>query len=152
MKLIRNPKINAAMILIITAFYALIFISMSGHIEFERMFTHSVTLNSAFWNTWTAFLVQGNMKYIGYLYIVLAAAIVILSLVRKQAYDEYQASILEKGFIATGIAMVCLFPLALLLTLSDPNYAIEAMMLLVVVHWSVVLIADFICALQWSKA
>lgn len=152
MKLIRNPRINAAMILIITAFYSLIFISTSGHIEFERMLNHSVTLNSVFWNTWTAFLAQGNMKYIGYVYIVLAAAIVMLSLVRQQDYDEYQADILKKGFIATGFAMVCLFPFALLLTLSDPNYAMEAMMLLVVVHWSVVLIADLIYVIRWSKA
>lgn len=151
MRIIRNPKINAAIILIITAFYSMVFIFTSGHIEFERMFNHS-TLNSVFWNTWSAFLAAGNMKYIGYAYIVLAVAIVTLSFVRKQAYDEYQTSILEKGLIASGIVMVCLFPLALFLTLSDPNYSIETIMLLVVVHWSVVLIADLICAIKWSKA
>ncbi len=51
MKMIRNPKINAAIILIITAFYSLVFILISGHIEFERMLSHAVPLNSAFWNT-----------------------------------------------------------------------------------------------------
>lgn len=152
MRIIRNPRINAAIILIITAFYSMVFILTSGHIEFERMLNHSVTLSSVFWNTWSAFLAAGNMKYIGYAYIVLAVAIVALSFVRKQAYDEYQTSILEKGFIATGIVMVCLFPFALFLTLSDPNYSIETIMLLVVVHWSVVLIADLICAIKWRKA
>ena len=71
---------------------------------------------------------QGNLKYIGYAYLVLAVAIVILSLIRKQNYDEYQISILEKGLIASGIVMVCLSLMALVLVLSDPNYAIESLM------------------------
>ena len=82
MKIMRNPKVNAAIILIITAFYSLVFILTSGHIEFERMLNHANTLNNAFWNAWSAFLMQGNLKYIGYAYLVLAVAIVILSLIR----------------------------------------------------------------------
>ncbi len=84
------------------------------------------------------------MKYIGYVYIVLAVVIVIFSFIRKRNYDEYQTGILEKGFIAAGMVMVCLFPLALLLVLSDPQYSIETIMLLVVAHWSTVLIADLV--------
>ncbi len=151
MKIMRNPKINAAIILIITAFYSLVFIFTSGHIEFESMLNHADTLSSDFWNTWSDFLMRGNMKYIGYVYIALAAAIVILSLIRKRDYDEYQTGILEKGFIVTGIVMVCLFPLALLLILSDPNYSIETIMLLVVVHWSAVLLSDLVYVIKWCK-
>ena len=128
MKIMRNPKVNAAIILIITTFYSLVFILSSGHIEFERMLNHASTLNNTFWNAWSAFLMQGNLKYIGYAYLVLAVAIVILSLVRKQNYDEYQIGILEKGIIASGIVMVCLSLMALVLVLSDPNYAIESLM------------------------
>lgn len=152
MKMIRSPRNNAAIILIITAFYSLVFISASGHIEFERVLNHTVTLNSAFWNTWSAFLARGNMKYIGYAYIILALAIAALSLARKQNFDEYQTGILEKGFIAAGIIMACLFPLALLLILSEPGYSIETIILLVAVHWSVVLIADLVCFIKWSRA
>ena len=152
MKIIRNPKVNAVIILIITVFYSLVFILTSGHIEFERMLNHASTLNNAFWNAWSDFLLQGNLKYIGYAYLVLAVAIIILSLIRKQNYDEYQIGILEKGFIVSGIVMVCLFPVALLLVLSDPNYAIEVLMLLVIVHWSAVLIADLAYVIKWGKA
>lgn len=130
------------MILLITAVYSAVFIVTSGHIEFARMLHHSKTLQSAFWNTWSNFLMQGNIKYIGYGYMMLAAAIVIFSLIKRQNYDEYQTAILEKGFLAAGMVMVCLFPVALLLVLSDPNYAIEVILFLVVVHWSTVLIAD----------
>ena len=48
-------------------------------------------------------------------------------------------------------AMVCLFPAALYLVFSDPNYAIEALTLLVVVHWSTVLIADLAYVIKWGK-
>lgn len=151
MKIMRNPKVNAAIVFLITAFYALVFILTSGHMEFERMLHHTDTLNHAFWNAWSAFLTQGSLKYIGYAYLVLAAAIVILSLVRKQNYDEYQVGILEKGFLVSGIVMVCLFPAALLLVFSDANYAVEALTLLVVLHWSAVLIADLAYVIKWGK-
>ena len=88
MKIMRNPKMNAAIVLIVTVFYSLVFILTSGHIEFERMLDHANTLNNGFWNTWSAFLMQGNLKYIGYAYIALAVAIVILSLIRKQNESE----------------------------------------------------------------
>ena len=151
MKIMRNPKVNAAIILIVTAIYSPIFIITSGHVEFERMLNHADTLNNVFWNAWSDFLIRGNMKYIGYIYLVLAAAIVILSLVRKQNYDEYQIGILEKGIIASGIVMICLFPAALLLVLSDANYAVEALTFLVAAHWTAVLVADLAYEIKWGK-
>jgi len=152
MKMIRNPKISAAVILVISAFYAMVFIFTSGHIEFVRLLDHNSTLNANFWNAWSDFLTQGHLKYIGYAYIALASAIAILSLVRKRGYDEYQTDILGKGFMIAGIAMACLFPFALLLILSDPQYCIETIILLVVVHWSAVLIAGLAYAVKWGVA
>ncbi len=66
MKIFRKPLINAAVTSIISIFYAFIFVLTSGHIEFERTLNHANTLNSPFWNTWSAFLKQGNAKYIGF--------------------------------------------------------------------------------------
>lgn len=63
MKFFRKPLINAAIILIVSIFYALIFILTSGHMEFERILTHADTLNSPFWNTWSAFLKQGKLIF-----------------------------------------------------------------------------------------
>ena len=79
-------------------------------------------------------LKQGNLKYIGFFYIALALAIVVLSFIRKREYDEYQTSILEKGFIIMSIVMVLLYPVAFILILSDSNYAIETIVFLVVTH------------------
>lgn len=152
MKTLRKPLANAAIITVVSIFYALVFIIISGHIEFGRMLNHAETLNSAFWNGWSDFLKQGNMKYIGYLYIVISLVIVIISIVRKKDYDEYQTGILEKGIIVMGIALMFLFPIALLLVLSDSSYCIETMMFLIVVHWSVVLIVDLIYVIRRVQA
>ena len=91
------------------------------------------------------------MRYIGYAYIILALAIVIVSFIKKRDYDEYQTSILEKAVITMGVALVFFFPVALLLVLSDPSYSIEALMFLLVAHWSSVLIADLIYVIKYSK-
>lgn len=151
MRLFRKPQANAAIVSVVSGFYALVFILISGHMEFERMLNHADTLNSTFWNGWSAFLKQGNMKYIGYAYIALAFAIIIISFVRKRDYDEYQTGIFEKGIIVMGAAMVVLFPIALILVISDPSYCIETMMFLVVAHWSIVLIADLIYVIRWVR-
>ena len=151
MKILRKPQINAAVIAVISALYAVMFSLISGHVEFDRILNHANTLNSAFWNAWTVFLKQGNLKYIGYSYLVVTIVIVIASFAKRRSYDEYQTSILGKGIIVMGIALVALFPIALLLVLSDPQYAIETVMFLVVVHWAIVLIADSVLVLQWDK-
>lgn len=152
MKVMRNPKLGAVMILTVTAFYALVFTVTSGHMEFERMLRHSRTLDSAFWNGWSDFLARGDMKYVGCAYIVLALAAVGLSFFRKRDYDEYQAGLLNKGFIVSGIVMAGLFPLALLLILSDRNYAVEVIMFLTAAHWSAVLIANLAYVVRCYRA
>ena len=139
MKLMKNPYINAAVIAILSVFYAAVFIITSGHIEFQSILDHSQTLNSTFWNGWSTFLQQGHLKYIGYGYILVALCILALSFIRGKNYDEYQVGILTTSFIATGIVLLLLFPIALLLVMGDPNYAVETLMFLVVIHNKTVL-------------
>ena len=112
---------------------------------------HSQTLNSTFWNGWSTFLQQGHLKYIGYGYILVALCILVLSFIRGKNYDEYQVGILTTSFIATGIVLLLLFPIALLLVMSDPNYAVETLMFLVVIHWSVFLLVNLIYSIKWCK-
>lgn len=151
MRIMKNPYINAAVTSVISLAYATVFILTSGHIEFERILNHSQTLNSAFWNNWSIFLLHGNLKYIGYVYIAAAISILILSIIREKNYDEYQVGILTTSFAAMGVILLLLFPATLLLVLSDPNYAVEMLMFLIVVHWSVFLIANLIYAIKWCR-
>lgn len=151
MSVIRKPQISAAIIAAISLFYAAVFIFTSEHTEFVHILAQGGTLSSPFWNGWSDFLRQGNMKYVGYAYLVSAAFLVILSWFRKQDYDEYQTGILEKGFLVTGVVMVLLFPVAMFMILSDSNYSVEVILLLVVVHWSAALIFDLIYAVTCGR-
>lgn len=151
MRIMKNPYINAIVTSVISLAYAAVFILTSGHIEFERTLPHIQTLNHTFWNNWSAFLCHGNLKYIGYVYIAAAISMIILSTIRKKDYDEYQTCILTTSFVAMGVVMLLLFPAALFLVLSDPNYAAEILLFLVVVHWSVFLIATLIHTIKWCR-
>ncbi|MCD7863350.1 MAG: hypothetical protein LUG61_07530 [Lachnospiraceae bacterium] len=151
MRFMKNPYINAAVITAISTFYAAVFILTSGDMEFAGILSHSQTLNSAFWNGWTAFLQQGNQKYIGYVYLLAAACVLILSFIRKRNYDEYQVGILTTSLVITGILLLILFPIALLLVMSDSNYAVETLVFLVAVHWSVFLAVNLGLLLRWSR-
>ena len=151
MKIMKNPYINAAVTSVISLTYATVFILTSGHIEFDRILNHSQTLNSAFWNDWSIFLLQGNLKYIGYTYIAAAIGIIILSIIRKKNYDEYQVGILTTSFVVMGVILLLLFPVSLFLVLSDPNYAVEMLMFLIVAHWSVFLVTDLTYAIKWCR-
>ena len=151
MKLMKNPYINAAVIAFVSIFYAAVFIITSGHSEFQRILDHGQTLNSTVWNCGSAFLMNGNLKYVGYAYIIATGGIFVLSFIRKRNYDEYQVGILTISFIITGIILLLLFPVALLLIMSDSNYAVEALMFLVVIHWSVFLLVNLIYSVKWCK-
>lgn len=151
MRFLRTSVTNALMIAIMSVFYAAVFIVTSNHLEFNRLLDHGITLQSDVWNAWSVFLKQGYLKYIGYLYILIAMTIVIFSITRKRDYDEYQSDILEKGLVISGFLMFLLFPIALLLILSDPNYSVECLLFLVVVHWFIVLFADFVYVIKWGR-
>lgn len=152
MKLMRHPYVNAAITASISLFYGAVFLVTSGHLEFERMLRHAPTLHHAFWNGWSAFVGRGCLKYVGCAYILAALCVVLLSVVRKRDYDEYQAGLLSMSFMVTGIVLLFLFPVALLLILSDRNYAMEVSLFLVVAHWSVFLAVNLVCAVKWCRA
>ncbi len=152
MRILRNPRINALLISIVSVFYAILFIFTSNHVEFMRLLSSSKTLNSDFWNGWSVFIQNGNMKYIGYVIIALTLVIIVLTILGKQKYDEYQVNILEKGLITAGIITVFMLPMALLLVLSDRNYVIESLFLLLTIQWLGVLATDLIYTAKYFKS
>lgn len=81
MKILKSPYINSAIVSFVSLIYAFIFILVSNHLEFQRVLSHGITLNSSIWNAWSAFLQKGNLKYIGYAYIVVVVCIIVLSIV-----------------------------------------------------------------------
>lgn len=151
MTLLKNPKANAFFIAIISIIYALLFIITSNHMEFKRFLSHSSTLNSRFWNLWSDFISDGNMIYFGYVIIILAVVNVLLLLLKKKKYDEYQVNILAKGLIAAGIISIIMLPIACILVISDPNYVIEILFLLLTLQWTGTLVVDLIYTAKYFK-
>ena len=148
MKVMKLPLVNAIFVSLLSICYASIFIITSGHMEFTRLLSHSKTLKSDFWNGWSAFIEAGNMKYIGYLILVLAAIIALLAIAKRKKYDEYQTNILSLLWSYRYLHGVYA-SLILLLILSDRNYAIEFLFFLLTLQWLGFLITDTICLIKF---
>lgn len=145
MKILKHPIINMIFIIIMSTVYSFLFIFTSDHIEFLRLTSKSKTLQSDFWNGWSDFIREGNMKYLGYIIIGLTIIILLLMIFKRiKKYDEYQVSILSRSLIIAGVLSIISVPIIMILLLSDPNYAIETIFLFSVIQWFGVLISDLI--------
>ena len=142
MTLFKNPFINIIFIIFMSSVYSFIFIFTSDHIEFLGLHSHGQTLNSPFWNEWSDFIKAGNMKFIGYFIISLTVIILLFMAIKrtKNYYDEFQLSILNRCFILVGFISILMVPVMMIMLLSDPNYAIETILLFASVQWISVLV------------
>lgn len=142
MKSLEHPFLHAVFLGLMSFVYAFLFIFTSTHLEFTRQINHDHTLNNNFWNNWSNFILNGNMKYIGYLIIILTLIIFILIITKKiRKYDEYQTNILSRSLIIAGLLSVIMIPFMMIMILSDINYSIETVFLFATIQWLGVLIA-----------
>lgn len=129
-----SPYIHAAFISIISLFYAAIFIFTSNHSELNSMLANG-TLQSTIWNGWSTFIKAGNMRFFGYLILLLTIAILLTMFIKKQRhYDEYQLSIFIKLLLVAGIISIIMLPLILFMLLSDRNYLVETLFLFALIQ------------------
>lgn len=150
MKLLKNSLVNAVFVGLMSACYSFLFIFTSNHIEFLQLLSKSKTLQSDFWNGWSDFIRAGNMKYIGYVIIILTLIIFLVILFKKtKKYDEYQFSILSGSLIVAGVLSIIMVPIIMILLLSDPNYTIETIFLFSSIQWCSVLITDLIYIIKY---
>ena len=150
MKLLKHSMGNALFIGFMSSIYSFLFIFTSDHIEFQRLLSHSDTLQSDFWNGWSDFIRGGNMKYIGYAIIILTLVIILVMLFKPmKKYDEYQVSILSKSLIVAGILSILMIPIIMILILSDPSYVIETIFLFAVIQWFGALITDLVYVIKY---
>lgn len=149
--MIKRPAQNAFFISVLSAFYAFLFIFTAEHEEFQSLVHSKDTLQAPYINAFTEFIMGGYMKYVGYLFLVIAAVILIITILRHKKYDEYQKNILTKCALAVGILTIIIVPLLLISILSDPNYSIEYIFLFIIIHWFGVLVTDLIYAVKFSR-
>ncbi len=146
-----KPKINSIFVLSVSFLYSSIFIFTSNHIEFKRLLKHSKTLNSSFWNSYTNFIANGNMKYVAYASLLIAVLIFILTFFRSKKYNKEQVKILNKGLVISGLISILLFPFLLILILSDPNYTIEVSFFFLTLQWFGLLFLNLIYLFKSCK-
>lgn len=145
MKLFKHSMLNVLFLAFMSAIYSFLFIFTSNHIEFIGLLPKTETLQSPFWNTWSEFIKAGNMKYIGYTFIVLSIIIFVVALFKKtKKMDEYQRSLLSKSLIVAGLLSILMVPVIMVLILSDPNYTIAVIFLFATIQWFSILVTCLI--------
>ncbi len=153
-RILSSPEVNAVCISLFTAFYGLIFIVTSGHIEFKRMLYYSGAKHHAnsFWEGWSDFLAAGNHVLIAYAMIAITILVVALLVLRRRPYDEYHTSLLSQCLAVAVVLTLIAIAIFYLMVLSDPNGIIEKFTLFIVIHWSTVVLADlvFVLLCRWK--
>ncbi len=150
--IVKNPAINAACVSLFSAFYAIIFIATSGHVEFVSLLYYSrVARVHSFWTSWSGFLASGYHAYIAYVLVALTMLTVLMLLLRRRPYDEYHTSILIQCLAVAAVLTLIAIAVFYLMILSDHNGIVEKYTLFVVVHWAAVVLADlaFVLVCRW---
>ncbi|MGE4271864.1 MAG: hypothetical protein ACRKFN_01050 [Desulfitobacterium sp.] len=146
--LLKNPAINAIGLGIFSAFYGLIFIMTSGHMEFENLlYYNGATTLEPFWTGWSNFLASGYQAYIAYALIALSSVVVLMLLMRKHPYDEYHADVLIQCLAVATILTLAAIAIFYLMVLSNANGIVEKFTLFIVIHWATVVLADLVYVL-----
>ncbi len=144
-RILKNPAINAVGISLFTAFYAIIFIVTSGHVEFANLLYYSRETNPhPFWSGWSSFLASGRHVYIAYSLLVITILIVLMLLLRRRPYDEYHVANLVYCLAVAAILTLLAIALFYLLILSEPNGIVEKFTFFIVIHWTTVVLADLV--------
>lgn len=143
--ILKNPAINAVCISLFTAFYAIIFIVTSGHVEFESLLYYSRTTSiHPFWTGWSSFLASGHHVYIAYALIVITILVVLMLLFRRHPYDEYHTDNLIQCLAVAAILTLIAIAGFYLMILSDSNGVVEKFTLFIVIHWTTVVLSDLV--------
>lgn len=152
-KLLSRPTVNAVCISLFSAFYGLIFILTAGHIEFESLlyFDTASPNASAFWRDFGAFLAVGRQASVAYILLAVTALLVILLLLRRHPYDEYHTALLNGCLTVALVLTLIAIAVFYLMILSEPNGIVEKFTFFIIIHWSVVVLADltFVLLCRW---
>ena len=151
--LLSRPLVNAVCIGLFTAFYGLIFLVTSRHVEFESLLYYNNAKQSVshFWKGFSDFLAAGYHVYIAYVLIATTILIIVLLLLRHHPYDEYHISLLCGCLSVAVVLTLIAIAIFYLMILSDSNGIVEKFTFFIVLHWTVVVLADlsFVLLCRW---
>ncbi len=145
-RVLRHTSTNAICISLFTAFYALIFITTSRHIEFVNLLYYNSTKHNdcPFWKSWSSFLFAGHHVYVAYVLIAITILIVVMLTLRRHDFDEYHTSLLLQCLAVAAVLTLIAIALFYLMILSDSNGIVEKFTLFIIIHWTTVVLSDLV--------
>lgn len=148
-RLLKSPAVNAVCISIFSAFYALVFFTISKNSSLRDSLSHPQA--ASFWPAWSAFLAAGHQVYIACALMAVTVLLVVLLMLRRRPYDEYHASILTHCLVAAAVLTLVAIAVFYLMILYEPAGVIEKFTLFIVIHWTTVVFANlaYVLLCRW---
>ena|GEM_PF-552281 len=159
-RIIKSPAINAVCLGLLTAFYSLVFIGTSGHSEFVNALYYSrisaledyLVVDRYFWLNWSQFLAEGHQKYIAFILIAVSAAVIVMLLLRRRPFDEYDVDRLAVCLIAALVITIIAIAMLYLSFLFASYAIVENFTLFIVVHWVAVVLSDLVFVILRNRS
>ena len=148
-KLLRSPAVNAVCISLFSAFYAVVFFVTLKNTGLENNLYDKET--APFWPAWSGFLAAGHQRCIAAALIAVTVLIVVLLVLRRQAYDEYHISILTHCLVVAAVLTLVAIAVFYLMILNESAGIIEKFTLFIVIHWATVVFANltYVLLCRW---
>lgn len=145
-RLLKHPATNAICLSIFSGFYATLFIVFSrvDTALSQMLYYRDPDGPASFMTRWSGFLASGNLSYLAYGFLGLTAVVIIMLIIRRRPYDEYQMTIL-RNCLAVALALT-LVAIALFywFIMINPFGIVEKFTLFVAINWATVLLADIV--------
>jgi len=150
--ILKNPKTNAACISMFTVFYVISFF-LASFGGFSKLIFNNGTADYRlpFWTTWSEFLAAGYHWYIVFILTAITIVIVFILLLRGGTYDEYHISVLLKLFVLAVVLTFIAIAVFFLMILWDSRGVVEKFAFFILLHWTFVVISDFIFVLIYRR-
>lgn len=143
-RLLQRPAANAVFLCLFTAFYFVVFLTISQENQPDGV-------REDFWGRWCSFLAGGGQRGIAFALLAVTVVTVVLLLLRRQPYDEYHLSQLLTCFtVALALTLVAIAVFFLLIVLQ-PTAVVEKCFLFAALHWGTVVCADFVYVLMFQR-
>lgn len=143
-RLLKHPATNAICLSIFSCFYAALFFIFSrtdGAFQ-DVLYYGDLEAATPFMAGWSNFLAAGKLNYVAGGLLALTAAVVIMLIVRRRPYDEYQMSILRNCLAVALTLTLIAIAIFYMIVMAYPAGIIEKFTLFITIHWVAVVVAD----------
>ncbi|MCL2045509.1 MAG: hypothetical protein FWG88_03900 [Oscillospiraceae bacterium] len=141
-RLLQSRLTNIVCISMFTGFYTIIYNVNTREVVFSSsMFSSEY---DSFWYNWSHLLENGHLRFVVNALCIATGILVMMLVIRRRPYDEYHSTLLTNCLIVATVLTMIAIAVFYLMILLDPRGVLEKFTLFIFIHWTTVILADFV--------